>query len=238
MRLLVAIAMAIAAFAAAAPASAQRYSIPIIIYTPGHSRNGLANPACLKGKLRPVSDIAAARASSGRVFAHYLRAAGALAPADVSADFATRGQRDIDRYPLGIDDIRAANDSLARAYAAAGGDPAAAADAFVVAGGRPTALGRWVLRDPAGAVLGYYRVRFGGKRDKWKILTVERFTGPDTVPTVPQYCYEPGDLYGPGHAMEPMIDPPGLPRVAHPSAYVLGDKMAKRRRIIAKSQIK
>lgn len=237
MRLTIRIAAALAAFAVAAPACAQSYHIPIVIV---HSRpaNGLANPDCMKGKLRAPRVIAAARAAAELDFAAYLRAAGGASPADVSGSFGVRTQRDIDRYPLGIDDTRAANDPLARAYAAAGGDPAVAMDAFAVAGGRPTALARWVLRDSAGAVLGYYRVRFGGKGDKWKILTLERFTGPGTIPTVPQYCYEPGDLYGPGNEIEPMIDPPTLPPVAHPSAYVLGDFMAKRRRFIAKSQIK
>jgi hypothetical protein len=239
MRLTIRVAAAVAAITVATPAFAQGLIPSIIgqtIMNMGR-RNGMANPACTKQGQPPASTVAAARIAAEQDFAQYLRLAGATPSADVSALFGPRGQRDIDRYPLGINDIHAANDPLARAYAAATGDPATSADAFTVALGKGTALGRWALREPgSGTVLGYYRVRFAGKRDRWKILTIERFNGANTVPTVPQYCYQPGDLEGPEHELRPMIEPPP-PVFSRPLERFVGEEIRQKRvRLISRIQ--
>ncbi|GEM_PF-5318154 len=171
------------------PISAQDYGAAVASGMRMHEHN------CLSGNSKSASNVSKTRNSALRNFEGYLQAAGSSASANVAPFFFSRSKKNLERYPTGIGDYNAVNDSLARHFAELGGDPTIEPVAFFKAGDGRNAIGVWIIKAPeAGPILGYYRVRFGKQRGDWKIFHIETFQPSEPAPTITQYCHKPGDV--------------------------------------------
>jgi hypothetical protein len=65
---------------------------------------------------------------------------------------------------------------------------------FVRAGDAQSALGQWLVRDPAGRILGTYQGLFRRKSGQWLFSTLTLVGAKEWVDPVVQYCHAPGDV--------------------------------------------
>lgn len=65
---------------------------------------------------------------------------------------------------------------------------------FFRAGTHQTALGQWLVADPAGEVAGVYTGEFTREDGAWKLHKLTVYAGEEPVGPILHYCSEPGDL--------------------------------------------
>ncbi|TIX49747.1 hypothetical protein [Alteraurantiacibacter aquimixticola] len=65
---------------------------------------------------------------------------------------------------------------------------------FFRAGNHQTALGQWLVTNPADEVAGVYTGQFTRERGEWRLHKLQIFRADDPVEPIKHYCSEPGDL--------------------------------------------